>query len=60
MRRFFVSILGMLLVMPGAHADWETNMPVGVTDMSVKTYDLHMFVLWVCVVIAAVVFGAQI
>jgi cytochrome c oxidase subunit 2 len=60
MRRFFVPLLGMLLVLPAAQADWETNMPVGVTDISEKTYDLHMFVFWVCVAIGVVVFGALI
>jgi cytochrome c oxidase subunit 2 len=60
MRRFFVPLLGMLLVLPAAQADWETNMPVGVTDISEKTYDLHMFVFWVCVAIGGVVFGALI
>jgi cytochrome c oxidase subunit 2 len=60
MRRFLVPFFGMLLVLPTAQADWATNMPVGVTDMSVKTYDLHMFVLWVCVAIGVVVFGALI
>jgi cytochrome c oxidase subunit 2 len=60
MRRFFLPLLGMLLVLPAANADWETNMPVGVTDMSAKIYDLHMFVFWVCVAIAVAVFGALI
>lgn len=36
------------------------NMTQGVTDMSRKIYDLHMLIFWVCVVIAAVVFGAMI
>jgi cytochrome c oxidase subunit 2 len=36
------------------------NMTQGVTDMSRKIYDLHMLIFWVCVAIAAVVFGAMI
>jgi len=60
MRRFFVPLLGIFLVLPAANADWETNMPVGVTDVSAKIYDLHMFVFWVCVAIAVAVFGALI
>jgi cytochrome c oxidase subunit 2 len=60
MRRFFVPLLGMLSVLPAAQADWEVNMPVGVTDISAKIYDLHMLVLWVCVVIGVAVFGALI
>jgi cytochrome c oxidase subunit 2 len=60
MIRKIVPLLGMLSVAPMAHADWEVNLPVGVTDMSHKIYDLHMFVLWVCVAIGVVVFGALI
>ena len=44
----------------GAHADWETNLTQGVTDLSHEVYDLHMLVLWVCVVIGVLVFGAMI
>jgi cytochrome c oxidase subunit 2 len=46
-----------LLVMTSAKADWAVNMPVGVTDISVETYDLHMMVLGVCTIIGIVVFG---
>ncbi len=43
-----------------ALADWELYMPRGVTELSAETYDLHMMVLWVCVGIGVVVFGAMI
>jgi len=43
-----------------AWADFELNMPVGVTTTSREIYDLHMLVLWVCVLIAAGVYGAMI
>ncbi|MEZ5476153.1 MAG: cytochrome c oxidase subunit II [Thiolinea sp.] len=43
-----------------AWADWEVNMPVGVTDLSKEIYGLHMIAFWVCVVIGIVVFGAMI
>ena len=44
-----------------AHADWDgLNMPEGVTILSKKIYDLHMLILWICVAIAVVVFGAMI
>jgi cytochrome c oxidase subunit II len=36
------------------------NMTQGVTDISRKIYSLHMLILWVCVVIAVLVFGAMI
>ena len=46
MIKFLMPILGSLLAMSPAHADWELNMPVGVTDLSAEIYDLHMMVLW--------------
>ena len=44
----------------GALADWELNMPIGVTPLSRIVYDLHMLILWICVLIGIVVFGAMI
>ena len=35
-------------------------MPVGVTELSAETYDLHMMVFWWCVAIGVVVFGVMI
>jgi len=44
-----------------AHAGWDgLNMPEGVTILSKKIYNLHMLILWICVAIAVVVFGAMI
>ena len=43
----------------GAMAAWELNLPVGVTPISREVYDLHMLILWICVVIGVVVFGAM-
>mgnify|MGYP001557484741 FL=1 len=43
-----------------ASADWALNMPKGVTELSVETYDLHMMVFWWCVAIGVVVFGVMI
>jgi cytochrome c oxidase subunit 2 len=41
-------------------ADWGAlNMPVGVTPVSREVYDLHMLILWVCIVIGILVFGAM-
>ena len=42
-----------------AHAEWELNLTRGVTEISRDVYDMHMFVLWICVVIGIVVFGAM-
>ena len=30
---------------------WQLNMTEGVTETSKQVYDLHMIVLWICVVI---------
>ena len=43
-----------------ALADWEINMPVGVTPLSRDIHSLHMLIFWICVAIAVVVFGAMI
>ena len=64
MKRFLMPVLGLMLATETANAaksgDWEVNLPVGVTDISILTYDLHMFVIWICVAIGIVVFGAMI
>ncbi len=53
--------LALGLLLPGAAmADWELNMPKGVTGISGEVYDLHMLIFLVCVVIAVAVFGAMI
>ncbi|MFT5260500.1 MAG: cytochrome c oxidase subunit 2 [Saprospiraceae bacterium] len=43
-----------------AQAAWDMNMRVGATDISRGIFDLHMAVLWVCVAIGVLVFGAMI
>ena len=44
---------------PGvALAEWGLNLPRGVTPFSQRAYDLHMLILWICVAIGVVVFGA--
>ena len=40
-------------------ADWETNMPRGVTPTSEVAYDLHMLIFYITVVIGILVFGAM-
>ncbi len=58
-RKSFWSLLGLIMAST-ASADWELNMPEGVTDLSQETYDLHMMVFWWCVAIGVVVFGVMI
>ena len=60
--RVFAPVLAVLaLSIAGpAWSDFELNMPVGVTDMSEEVYELHMLIMWVCVIIGAGVYGAMI
>ncbi len=55
------ALAAVLASLPAAaFAAWELNMPVGVTELSRRIHALHMLIFWVCVVIAAAVFGAMI
>jgi cytochrome c oxidase subunit II len=61
LRKFLIpgaaSALLAVLASP-AHAAWSgLNMTSGVTTLSGKIKDIHMLMLWVCVVIAIFVFG---
>lgn len=38
---------------------WQLNMTQGVTDTAQRAYDMHMWMLYICVVIGIVVFGAM-
>jgi cytochrome c oxidase subunit 2 len=59
----FINALGpaaLLLLCPSfASAEWGLNMTQGVTPLSRDVYDLHMLILWICVAIGIVVFGAM-
>lgn len=59
----FTAFVAMALQAPAraAESGWGLlNMTQGVTEMSRRIYDLHMLIFWVCVIIAAFVFGAMI
>lgn len=58
-RRLSVCVAG-LCGATAASADWALNMPKGVTELSVETWHLHMYVFYWCVAIGIVVFGAMI
>lgn len=64
-RRLTIAVAVMLALLPGLALsqgiifDDELNMRQGVTEISKSVYDLHMLILWVCVVIGVVVFGAM-
>lgn len=53
-----VGACAWLLCTP-ALADWQLNMPEGVTPISREVHDLHMLIFWICVLIGIVVFGAM-
>jgi cytochrome c oxidase subunit II len=48
------------LASSAAWADWRLNMSAGVTPTSHEVYDLHMLILGICALIAALVYGAMI
>lgn len=52
--------LATTLLTSNAMAAWdELNLPKGVTPISREVYDLHNLMLWICVIIGIVVFGAM-
>lgn len=56
---FLAGMVG-LLATGRAYAGWGAlNMPEGVTPLSEEVYDLHMLILWICVIIGIVVFGVM-
>ena len=58
--RALAGALIALLSMPlPAWADWEVNLPRGVSEISREVYDMHMMVLYICAVIGVLVFGAM-
>ena len=59
MKKSILGLLGLLAMSP-AIADWQLNMPRGITELSAETHDLHMMVFWWCVGIGVVVFGVMI
>ena len=59
-RRVLAGLSAALLPLASSNAmaAWnELNLPVGVTPISQVVYDLHMLILWICVVTGIVVFG---
>jgi len=53
-----IAAFWLLLAAPGYSGN-EINMTRGVTTQSVMNYQLHMIVLWICVVIGVIVFSAM-
>lgn len=60
--KFLLGLLttALTLISTQAGAAWELNMPVGITDISRETYDLHMLITIICALIGVVVYGVLI
>jgi len=58
-KQIFAHLFLMLLGLGEANAEYALNMPKGVTRISNDVYDLHMLILWICVVIGVLVFGVM-
>ncbi len=56
----FTTLVTLMIFAPAVFADTVLNLRRGITDTSQTVYDLHMLILWVCVAIAILVFGAMI
>lgn len=55
-----LSAIAMVMVSGSAWADYTLNMRKGITPVSNEVYDLHMIILWICVVIGVGVFAVMI
>ena len=55
---FVISMVAGIQTASAGYMD-TLNMTKGVTPISREVYDLHMLILWICVVIGVVVFGAM-
>jgi cytochrome c oxidase subunit II len=53
-----LSLMSVIAMAAGDEVS-EYNMEPGVTAVGHEVYDLHMIILWICVVIGAVVFGVM-
>ena len=53
-----IAAFWLLLAAPGFTGN-EINLPRGVTSQSLINYQLHMIILWICVVIGVIVFSAM-
>lgn len=57
--KWLLALAGLMMASP-AMAELGLNLTRGVTEFSQEVYELHMVILWICVVIGVVVFGAMI
>ena len=59
LKQLFAGLILTALGLGTAHADYTLNLMKGVTKVSNDIYDLHMLILWICVIIGVIVFGAM-
>ena len=53
-------LISLYILGPTSYAGWlDLNLPKGVTDISNEVYGLHMLILYICIGIGVVVFGAM-
>lgn len=58
-KQLFAGLILMALGQESARAEYSLNLVKGVTKISNDIYDLHMLILWICVLIGIVVFGTM-
>ena len=54
------SFIGLMLMSMQSWAEYQLDLRPGVTSFSQGAYEIHTLVMWICVVIGIVVFGAMI
>ncbi len=54
------SFIGLMLVSMQSSAEYQLNLRPGVTSFSQGAYEIHTLVMWICVAIGIIVFGAMI
>ena len=54
------SFIGLMLVSMQSWAEYQLDLRPGVTSVSQSAYEIHTLVMWICVVIGLIVFGAMI
>ncbi|MEE9397926.1 MAG: cytochrome c oxidase subunit II [Methylococcales bacterium] len=58
-KALFLSLTLWIGGIGNAYADFEMNLVRGVTKISQANYDLHMLIIWICTIIAVVVYGVM-
>ena len=54
------SFIGLMLISMQSWAEYQLDLRPGVTSFSQGAYGIHTLVMWICVVIGIIVFGAMI